>query len=58
MLKTLHTEMKTTDIQCLHYQVGKKKLNDTGNFAYINEGEYLELEGEEVFLIFTVNRLK
>lgn len=28
---------------------GKKEIKCTGNFAYINEGEYLELEGEEVF---------
>ena len=28
---------------------GKKEIKCTGNFGYISEGEYLEIEGEEVF---------
>ena len=28
---------------------GKKEMKCTGNFGYISEGEYLEIEGEEVF---------
>lgn len=28
---------------------GKKDIKCTGNFGYISEGEYLEIEGEEVF---------
>lgn len=28
---------------------GKKEIECTGNFGYISEGEYLEIEGEEVF---------
>lgn len=28
---------------------GKKEIKCTGNFGYIAEGEYLEIEGEEVF---------
>ena len=28
---------------------GKKEIKCTGNFGYISEGEYLEIEGEELF---------
>ena len=28
---------------------GKREIKCTGNFGYISEGEYLEIEGEEVF---------
>lgn len=28
---------------------GKKEIKCTGNFGYIGEGEYLEIEGEEIF---------
>lgn len=27
----------------------EKEIKCTGNFGYISEGEYLEIEGEEVF---------
>ena len=38
-----------TKLSLYEQKNGKKEIKCTGNFGYISEGEYLEIEGEEVF---------
>ena len=44
---TFRNEENVYTVLTLSY--GKKEIKCTGNFGYISEGEYLEIEGEEVF---------
>ena len=44
---TFRNEENGYTVLALSY--GKKEIKCTGNFGYISEGEYLEIEGEEVF---------